>query len=229
MSDQMPKGDWAEHLKAAMSREVTPRRAALRRAGEATRALIDRIVATRAPEEALVEAAKDVEAAVEKLSRYPQGWLYEGFRESANAGDPHAFFDNSPIIGAANPLAPPVQISVQNELVVGRARFGSAYEGPPGCVHGGYVAAAFDEVLGMAQSLTGRPGMTGRLSITYRRPTPLHTDVRFEGRVEKVEGRKIFTKGECYRDDELLCEAEALFISVDFDKIAELYDQRPSG
>ena len=32
-------------------------------------------------------------------------------------------------------------------------RFGAAYEGPPGSVHGGIIAAAFDEVLGMTQSL----------------------------------------------------------------------------
>ena len=37
--------------------------------------------------------------------------------------------------------------------------FGSAYEGPPGCVHGGFVAAAFDEVLGFVQSLGGQPGL----------------------------------------------------------------------
>ena len=42
--------------------------------------------------------------------------------------------------------------------------FGSAYEGPPGCVHGGYVAAAFDEMLGFVQSLGGNPGMTARLT-----------------------------------------------------------------
>ena len=29
-----------------------------------------------------------------------------------------------------------------DDRIVGRARFGVAYEGPPGCVHGGYVAAA---------------------------------------------------------------------------------------
>jgi hypothetical protein len=53
--------------------------------------------------------------------------------------------------------------------------FGSAYEGPPGCVHGGYVAAAFDEMLGFVQSLGGNPGMTARLTFPIgvrRRSTP---------------------------------------------------------
>ena len=47
--------------------------------------------------------------------------------------------------------------------------------------HGGYVAAAFDEVLGLAQDLGGQSGMTGTLTIKYRRPTPLHADPHVPG------------------------------------------------
>ena len=108
-------------------------------------------------------------------------------------------------------------------------RFGSAYEGPPGCVHGGYIAGAFDELLGATQSLSGNPGMTGRLTVHYRSPTPLHTDLRMHGELEKVEGRKIFTHGSLFAPEtdggERLCaEAEGLFISIDFGRFA-----RPQG
>ena len=65
------------------------------------------------------------------------------------------------MIGRANPLAPPIALELDDDRIVGRVTFGAAYEGPPGCVHGGYVAAAFDEVLGATQSLSGAPGMTG--------------------------------------------------------------------
>jgi acyl-coenzyme A thioesterase PaaI-like protein len=222
--------DWAEAVKNAQSREVTPQRAAARRVGQAMRELIDRTVATSAPVEALEGVAEVLEALCRTVQKYPQGRLYEGFAESGPAGDPYAFFDNSPIIGVANPLAPPLHMTVQEidgaTVVVGTANYGGAYEGPPGCVHGGYVAAAFDEVLGMTQSITGKPGMTGTLHVRYKRPTPLHADLRFEGRVERVDGRKIFTVGQSFLGDELLCEAEALFIRVDFAKIAELYAKR---
>lgn len=227
-------GDWAEAVNNALNREVTPQRAAARRVGEALRDLINHVVATSAPAEALEGVAEVVEALTRTVGKYPQGRLYEGFSETGPSGDPYAFFDNSPIIGRANPLAPPITMSVENDdaghggkVVVGRVRYGSPYEGPPGCVHGGYVAAAFDEVLGMTQSITGRPGMTGTLTIRYRRPTPLFADLRFEGRVDRVEGRKIFTVGTSFANGELTCEAEAVFISVDFAKIAELYDNRP--
>ena len=84
-----------------------------------------------------------------------------------------ATFDHSPFIGLANPLSPPVELEYSGDRVIARVTFGAAYEGPPGCVHGGYVAATFDEVLGAAQSLSGDQGMTAHLEIDYRRPTPL--------------------------------------------------------
>lgn len=158
------------------------------------------------------------------------------FAESANAGsliaealaDParaaelqseHGHFDDSPIVGLANPLAPPVHVEIEGETVVGWATFGEQYEGPPGKVHGGFVAAAFDDVLGMAQSLGGRPGMTGRLTIRYRAPHPLHTRIRYEAKLESVDGRKTLVTGASYDGDTLLAEAEGLFISVDFTKL----------
>lgn len=113
--------------------------------------------------------------------------------------------------------------------VIGRVNFGAAYEGPPSCVHGGFIAAAFDEVLGFAQTLTGKMGMTGTLTIKYRNPTPLSVDLIFTGRARRIEGRKIFTTGECRHDGVLTAEAEAIFISVDFEKFAKLMAERDGG
>lgn len=208
-----------ERLRLAFDAEVTPRRAEMRRLADATRAVIDGLVGTRAPDQALAAAAEALEGVAASLERYPHGGLYEGFAESANAGDPHAFFDHSPIMGPANPIAPPIALAVVDDKVEGTAKYGAAYEGPPGCVHGGHIAAAFDEVLGLAQSLSGQPGMTGTLTVRYRRPTPLHVDLRFDGRLVRRDGRKIFTEGRLYHGDELTAEADALFISVDFSRL----------
>ena len=54
------------------------------------------------------------------------------------------------------------------------------YEGPPGCVHGGVIALVFDELLGAANIAAGSPGMTGTLTIRYREPTPIRTEIRLE-------------------------------------------------
>ena len=104
--------------------------------------------------------------------------------------------------------------------------FGSPYEGPPGSVHGGYVAAAFDEVLGYVQSLGGSPGFTGTLSIRYLNPTPLHTELILEAELLRMEGRKIFTEGRLRAGDLVTAEAQGLFISVDQQKIDALMRRR---
>jgi acyl-coenzyme A thioesterase PaaI-like protein len=218
--------DFAEIRRQALQVPVTPARLEMRRLAAAGRQVIERLVATTAPEEPLKRAADLLEEASALLAEWPQGRVYEGYAEPANAGDPRAFFDHSPLQGVSNPLAPPLRLEVVDGVVHGRVHFGSAYEGPPSSVHGGYVAAAFDEVLGMAQSLGGSPGMTGTLTIRYRKPTPLHRDLRFEARLDRQEGRKIWCSGELYAGDLLCAEAEGLFISVDIARMAELMAQR---
>jgi acyl-coenzyme A thioesterase PaaI-like protein len=219
--------EWPEWLRRSAAAPVSPRRAEMHRMGDALRRVIDRLHGSPAPDHELAAAADELERLADRLDAFPGGSLYEGFSESPLAGpDPHAFFDHSPVLGKANPLAPPIELWGEGDVLRGRVTFGSAYEGPPGCVHGGYVAAAFDEVLGSAQSLGGRPGMTGRLTINYRSPTPLHTELDFAARVVGVEGRKTFTHGTLMAGDRLCAEGDGLFIAIDFAKMTELRRNR---
>jgi len=209
---------------SAQTAEATGAWAQKRRLATAMRAVIERLVTTDAPEDELRTAADALERYAARLEQHPRRTTPVGFAESANAGDVAAFFDYSPLIGRSNPLAPPLTLSVDGKLVRGTAVFGSAYEGPPGHVHGGHVAAAFDELLGFAQSMGGNPGMTGTLTIRYRKPTPLHREIRMEGELTHSEGRKIYTVGRMYAGDVLTAEAEGLFISVDLFKMRALAD-----
>ena len=194
---------------------------------EAARLVIERMVATKAPAQDLAAAADALESVAAALEGFPRGHLFQGFGESANSGDPHAHFDHSPIMGKANPIAPPTHVEVVgDDSVVMRVEFGAAYEGPPGSVHGGVLAATFDELLGMTQSLSGQPGMTGTLTVRYRRPTPLHRELRFVGTLDRVDGRKIFTTGRCFDGDDLTAEATGLFIHVDFQRLAAMLTTR---
>jgi len=207
---------------------MSARRIELRRLADAGRDVIERMASVDIPHDVLERAAAALEGVAELLEGPGKTRRYAGFAESANAGgDPHAHFDHSPVMGMANPIAPPVQIEqIDDATIEMRVSFGSAYEGPPGCVHGGVLAATFDEVLGMTQSLSGQPGMTGTLSIKYRRPTPLHDELRFVGTLDRVEGRKIITTGRCFHGDELTAEADGLFVRVDFARLAALMQSR---
>jgi acyl-coenzyme A thioesterase PaaI-like protein len=203
----------------------------VRELADAVRDLIHRMVATAAPVDVFAGVAEELRDVARRFAAYPRESLYTGMRESALAdasevgSDYEGPFDLSPLMGRANPLAPPLRLQVLEDHVTGTALFGAAYEGPPGCVHGGYIAAAFDELLGLAQMHGGQPGMTGRLAIDYRSPTPLQTELHLEGRVDRIEGRKTFCRGEIYVGDRLCAEAEGLFVSVDIAKIAALAAQ----
>jgi acyl-coenzyme A thioesterase PaaI-like protein len=215
----------AERFTNALNVGPSPERLEMRRMGAAMRRVIERLVNSKAPADELREAADALEEIAHMMERHPQGRMYE-FAESANAGEPLAFFDHSPVMGISNPLAPPLKLAVIDNRVHGEVRFGPAYEGPPGAVHGGYVACAFDEVLGLAQTIGGSPGMTGTLTIRYRRPTPLYTDLRFDAGIDRVDGRKTYTSGTLYAGDDICAEADGVFISVDMFKIAELMKRR---
>lgn len=219
----------AVRLRAASQGELSTRRASIKALADTTRELIDRMVATDAPIEVLEAATAEVRAAAARFEGHHQGSLY-GISEMANAGQrDDAMFDHSPLIGIGNALSPPLTLAEEGGVVVGSVYFGQAYEGPPNTVHGGYVAAVFDEVLGAAQSLSGAPGMTGTLSVRYEAPTPLLTDLRFEGRLVGVERRKIFVEGVCIAGDVTTARAEGIFISLKPGAFMDLLREREAA
>ena len=88
------------------------------------------------------------------------------------------------------------------------------YQGPPGCVHGGYLAAMFDSLLGvLPYKMTGRRGaFTGRLTVRYRALTPLNTELVLTGKITDARSRRVIATGQCHADGVLTAEADALFV-----------------
>jgi acyl-coenzyme A thioesterase PaaI-like protein len=192
---------------------VTPER---ERLAEAVRHLIDAVLTTEeATEEQLGTAADMTEAVAGHLGRVRRDdeWS-RGFRTRAE-GSHDDYLPRSPLVGEVSPLAPPVEWEYRDDRLSGRGTFHAAYEGPPGYVHGGWVALTFDEILGMANIASGHPGMTATLRIRYLRPTPLHQPVELEGWTERVEGRRIVAKGRMTVGGEVTAEAEGLFVKID--------------
>ena len=210
-----------------MNRDSSGDEEATLRIGQAIRAAIDLVRRTTAPGNALREAAEHLERAGAILEPFAfqgpfaQGWL----RPSDGSGGldpsdaPAKIFPYSPVIGPKNPIAPPVEFEVKNGDVHGRVSYGAAYTGPPGFVHGGVIAATFDELLGMVNVIQGNGAMTGTLTVRYNAPTPIGTEVRMVGRTERREGRKVYARGEFRCGETLTAEAEGIFIVVDRDQL----------
>jgi acyl-coenzyme A thioesterase PaaI-like protein len=70
------------------------------------------------------------------------------------------------------------------------------FEGGPGVAHGGWTAAAFDEILGHMGPFNGALTVTGGLCIDYLKPVPISRPLQVRAWVDRVEGRKWFIEGE---------------------------------
>jgi acyl-coenzyme A thioesterase PaaI-like protein len=194
---------------------------ALLRLAAAARELVDSVVLTGVDEEDLQVAAKEVEAATGRLRRElldhpPRPDLGPDGRMRALA---------NPVIGEANPLAPPLHVQTMQEGTA-RAEFelGAPYEGPPDLVHGGVCALVLDHILGSGGGGGRRAGKGEKMQLRYRRPTPLHRPLVARAWVEGVDGRKTTLRGEIARADGRVCvEASGLFILPSF--LAEQVDE----
>jgi acyl-coenzyme A thioesterase PaaI-like protein len=191
----------------------TPSRVAMQQLGSAIRALTIALHDADVPASVADHAAETIRVLTESIRESPR----RDYAESIHRWSGYADF--SPLAGLVNPLAPPMTIEPQTDgTVIASVVFSDAYEGPPGHVHGGMLAAAFDDVLGRAQIIDGKVGMTGKLSVSYRRPTPLNRELRITGRVTSVSGRKVLCEAECrvFHNEEwvVTSHAEGLFISL---------------
>jgi len=190
------------------------------------RRITDMVVGRPLAAGALASVAEEIDRVAERLDRAAgPGKAPRG--QPDHTGHPQDFFPTSPMIGYANPVAPPVDIWAEQGAdgrleLRGRAFYGYAYEGPPTCVHGGVIAGLFDELLGSVNIAIGRPGMTGTLTVKYRRPTPLLTPLDLVARQTSVEGRKIFAWGGIYHHGVLTAEADGIFIEVEALRMLEI-------
>ena len=207
---------------------VTPQR---ERLAEAVRHLIDAtLTIDDATEEQLGTAADMVETVARHLGREPHD-DDRGVRRGDVSGHTD-YLPRSPLVGQVSPLAPPMAWTSDESGLHMTGRYHAAYEGPPGSVHGGWVALTFDELLGMTNIASGHPGMTARLTIRYLKPTPLHRPVELHGRTDRVEGRRITATGEMWVDGIKTAEAEGLFITIDPRMAAEYFgrsEAAPAG
>ena len=188
---------------------ATPERAEL---ASAIRNLIDTVMSVEDVEaDTLHTVAQEIEQLTFRLGRGRDEGA--GYRPRSH-GD---YLPRSPIVGEASPLSPRLDWEIVtrddgSQAVEARGTFGAAYEGPPSFVHGGWVACAFDEVLGIANIASGNPGMTARLVVHYRKPTPLFRELILRAWVDRVEGRRIMSRAEMYDGETLTAEAEGLFV-----------------
>lgn len=133
---------------------------------------------------------------------------------AAAGGGGRVYLDHGRDIGAYNPCVPAYDLTADGDRATGRVTFPIAYEGPPGVVHGGFLALFFDCAVQHHHCLAGQAGRTTSLALRYRRPAPLLTRLAFEIDRRTGDGR-IRSTGRLLDGDRLLCEAEVDAIAGD--------------
>ncbi len=142
------------------------------------------------------------------------------FDESDEDGSRRVYLDHATDIGAFNPCFPEYRFDhLDAETALGQATFPLVYEGPPGLVHGGFLAVFFDCVIQHQNCLVGLSGKTRSLNVAFRRPTPVLTDLRFDITRSEVE-RGITSTARLLLDDEVLCIGEVNTLAQTPDKLS---------
>lgn len=119
-----------------------------------------------------------------------------------------------PVASATSGVFPPLSFAWGTGALVAETTFGPAWEGPPGLVHGGFLAAGFDIVLSALASQQAGPSVTRYLRFRYLRPTPLGASVRFEVEGSDPAGRLLDLRGALLLDGRVTMRAEAQFATL---------------
>jgi hypothetical protein len=130
------------------------------------------------------------------------------------------YLNHATDIGAYNPCFPEYSFDHMDvDRAGGRVLFPLVYEGPPGLVHGGFLAAFFDCVIQHHSCVTGLSGKTRSLNVTFRRPTPILTELRFDIVRSEVE-RGVTSTARLLLDGEVLCVGEVNTLASSPEKLS---------
>jgi hypothetical protein len=174
---------------------------------DAVRELIDATIRTEVDDDVVGQARTAIEAVTESLRQRTRP-----DKVSYRVDDRPLPLGNA-VVGVCNPIAPPVIVQHEgggrcwSEFVLG-----TAYEGPPGLVHGGVSALILDHLLGEAASEgLSKARFTGTITVKYLRGTPLGP-LRCEAWIDHAEGVKVFARGTISDAAGVTVEADGVFI-----------------
>jgi acyl-coenzyme A thioesterase PaaI-like protein len=187
-----------------------------RRLGEALRHLLDVVVATGADPDVLAAAAAAVNQLTESLA--------ESALPADNSVDAAYYRSHMSLVGGlSHPAAPQLVMAVDGDTASGEVVVGPLFQGGPGLVHGGIIALLIDHAMGCVAARPDRPAMTAKLTIRYRRPTPLAVPLSVSVRLERIEGRQLHLSASIVAGGEVTVEADGLFLMLTAENLTAVF------
>jgi hypothetical protein len=182
---------------------------------DSIRAVMDKMMVIDEPHEELRQAARDIQAIAQRLAPLCRKGLDARMMPDIEPGpgDRRPYYAGDVDRWHFNPIFPTVKLEPCEGVLRGTVTLGLAYEGPPGCVHGGIVSMLLDQLLGQANLEHGVPAFTGKLTVRYRLPTPLLTALDIEVHPpERIDERRYLTRGWIRADGKVTAAGEGLFV-----------------
>ena len=133
--------------------------------------------------------------------------------------------------GAANARGMKLEFESDDasQRIVGRFRLGSEYQGGPGFLHGGIIALLLDEAMGKVSRFSDVRAVTAELSVEFKRPVPVETEIVVEAFQVERNGRSLIHAAEI-RDPtgRMLAKGRGRFVVVDREEYAKKLQARKS-
>jgi acyl-coenzyme A thioesterase PaaI-like protein len=116
-------------------------------------------------------------------------------------------------------------------------QFRDSHQGGPGIAHGGVVAGALDEAVGLLATWYAFPAVTARIFVRYRRPVPINTEFLIRAELIEARGRRLHIDASITDGKERFAECKAALLHVPLEhflatpegrEAAERWRQAPS-
>lgn len=168
--------------------------------------LLDHLAVVEPHADAMERCASNLEEAVRAVRTLPV------LPEDATIAPNHP--RNPRFEPAERGLTPSLWVDAEDETqMVGRVCFSPRFGGAA-AVHGGAISLFFDDVLGMTahKQVKDAVARTAYLKVDYRSLAPLVKELSCRVWIERIEGRKLFVRGEIRDASRLIAEAEGLWV-----------------
>jgi acyl-coenzyme A thioesterase PaaI-like protein len=107
--------------------------------------------------------------------------------------------------------------------------FDERHQGGPGIAHGGLVAGALDEAVGLLATWYAFPAVTARIFVRHRHPVAINTEYLIRARLEEVRGRRLHVNASITDGAEVFAECKAALLHVPLEHFLATPEGRQAG
>ena len=98
--------------------------------------------------------------------------------------------------GAANPIGLKLTFREEGDVYAATFTAGPEHQGYDGIMHGGLVSTLLDEIMARYIYAKGKNGVTAKLEVRYRQPTPIGQPLELRGWITEEKSRMYQLEGQ---------------------------------